>query len=127
MLSRNFELSLNIKTWESIQIDIELKIILGEFKEHQKLPPIKDLANQYGVGITTMQKITKSLMDNKIIFKNIDGRFYVCKGIRESLRKKHVLQAQEIALQGFEYLSLLEVDIDKTIEHFKTIISNKER
>jgi DNA-binding transcriptional regulator YhcF (GntR family) len=127
VLSRNFELSLNIKTWESIQIDIELKIILGEFKEHQKLPPIKELANQYGVGVTTMQKITKSLMDSKIIFKSIDGRFYVCKGIRDSLKKKHILQAQKIALQGFEYLSLLEVDMDKQIERFKTIIDNKER
>lgn len=121
------KLSLNIKTWESIETDIELRIILGEIKEHQKLPPIKELSSQYNVGITTMQKITKNLVENKVIFKNVDGRFYVREGIREKLKNKHVLQAQKITLQGVEYLSLLGVDIDRTIEHFKAIINNKEK
>lgn len=113
--------------WENIKTDIEKKIIFGEFKEHQKLPSIKNLAEQYHIGITTMQKITKNLIEDKTIFKSIDGRFYVCSGSKENLQKIHAIRTKKAALQAFTYLDYLGFDIDKIIEEFKIIIKNSKR
>lgn len=44
------------KSWRAIAADLERRLRAGEWPPGAKLPTYQDLATEYGVGVSTMQR-----------------------------------------------------------------------
>lgn len=88
-----------------IEISKKLKEVIfnGKFKEDEKLPSARKLAQNYEINVATVLRALHVLREQQIICKNRTSRFYVCHNI-SCIRQKCV--RQEIQ-NFFDKMSLL--------------------
>ena len=43
--------------WLDVKNDIEVKVITGYYQAGERIPPIRKIAEVYGIGINTAQKV----------------------------------------------------------------------
>lgn len=79
----------NTNLWLAVKMDIEAKIITGEYAAGTKIPTIVELIEQYGIGKTTAQKIITALDDEGVIVKKVGIGCFVKPFVKERLYEQH--------------------------------------
>lgn len=115
-MSQNQNSSLNI--WTDIKSDIEMKILSGSFAPGERIPSVRKLSADYGIGQTTAQKILKALWQEGIIEPRRGVGFFVKPYIREQLitSRKKILEKKMIS--ALEEASLINMDMLPIIEKY---------
>lgn len=81
--------------WTGVKKDIEFKIINGEYIAGEKIPPIREIAEKYNIGISTAQKVVDALEKDNIIYKKKGIGFFVRPYIKKILLKKQKIKLQK--------------------------------
>lgn len=114
--NKNTHIALPPNVWQDVKSDIELKILTGAFAPGERIPSIRKIADDYGVGQTTAQKVLKTLWHEGIIEPRRGVGFFVRPYIREQLiasrkkilEKKVISAVEEAALINMDLLSIVE-------------------
>jgi len=98
------------KIWWNIKTDIELRIITGEYIAGERIPPVRKLAEIYGVGTGTAVKAVDQLYIDGTIFKKRGKGFFVAPYIISELKKSHTVRLEKKLSDACEYAKMLGVD-----------------
>lgn len=72
----DFELKSDRPIYMQLLEQLELRLVAGEYKAGEKLPPVRDMAAQAGVNPNTMQKALAELERKGLAFtQRTSGRF----------------------------------------------------
>ena len=105
---------------------IKLGIVSGEWKAGDKLPSVRDLAEEAGVNPNTMQRALADLEKEGLVYsKRTSGRFITeDNNMVDSIRKA-------IAAENFnnfiESMKKLGFTPEQTLEAFKTAVEGSEK
>ena len=91
----------NMNVWLDVKENIELKIITGEYKPGDQIPPIRKMASLYNIGVTTAQKVMDDLYQEGIVSKKRGVGFFVKPYVRERLYKKHKSEFEGMLLKQY--------------------------
>lgn len=97
---------------------IKLDIISGKYKQGEKLPSVRDLANSYKVNPNTMQRAFAELEDLQLVYtERTNGRFVATKeGLIENIKK----QIAESKIEEFlQYMHSLGFSDEKIIAYIR--------
>lgn len=86
---REKKFSPNVNVWLEVKADIEIKIIVGEFPAGGRMPSIVKIAEMYGVGKTTAQKVLESLCEDGTIVNQKGVGYFVKLYEKERLLRVH--------------------------------------
>lgn len=100
----------NIYTWQSVKNDLELKIIRGEYKAGERIPPVRKIAEIYDIGTSTATKTLSQLCEDGTIYQRRGVGCFVKPYVREKLIEKHKRQLEKIILNAFDYADMIGVD-----------------
>lgn len=100
----------NIYTWQSVKNDLELKIIRGEYKAGERIPPVRKIAEIYDIGTSTATKTLLQLCEDGTIYQRRGVGCFVKPYVREKLIAKHKRQLEKIILNAFDYADMIGVD-----------------
>jgi GntR family transcriptional regulator len=100
----------NIYTWQSVKNDLELKIIRGEYKAGERIPPVRKIAEIYDIGTSTATKTLSQLCEDGTIYQRRGVGCFVKPYVREKLIAKHKRQLEKIILNAFDYADMIGVD-----------------
>ena len=67
----------NIYTWQSVKNDLELKIIRGEYKAGERIPPVRKSAEIYNIGTSTATKTLSQLCEDGTIYQRRGVGYFV--------------------------------------------------
>jgi len=99
-----------------IKLDIELKIIVGEYAVGSRFPSISAIAKIYGVGTSTTQKALETLCSEGVIYNQKGIGYFVRPYMREKLKAAHIKELRERLESVAEYGLRLGVKKDDLIE-----------
>lgn len=100
----------NIYTWQSVKNDLELKIIRGEYKAGERIPPVRKIAEIYDIGTSTATKTLSQLCEDGTIYQRRGVGCFVKPYVREKLIEKHKRWLEKIILNAFDYADMIGVD-----------------
>lgn len=100
----------NIYTWQSVKNDLELKIIRGEYKAGERIPPVRKIAEIYDIGTSTATKTLSQLCEDGTIYQRRGVGCFVKPYMREKLIEKHKRRLEKIILNAFDYADMIGVD-----------------
>ena len=100
----------NIYTWQSVKNDLELKIIRGEYKAGERIPPVRKIAEIYDIGTSTATKTLSQLCEDGTIYQRRGVGCFVKPHVREKLIEKHKRRLEKIILNAFDYADMIGVD-----------------
>ncbi len=105
---------------------IKLGIVSGEWKAGDKLPSVRDLAEEAGVNPNTMQRALADLEKEGLVYsKRTSGRFITeDNSMVDSVRK--AIAAENIN-NFIESMKKLGFTPEQTLEAFKTAVEGSER
>ena len=92
---------------------VELSIINETYKSGEKLPKISILAEQFNVGISTIKKVIKELVEEDVLFTKAGVGGYVKPFAKEKLKSKNKVEYKKM-------------DSDVINEAYKYGLSKKE-
>lgn len=102
-------------TWIAIKQDIELKIIQGEYSAGERIPPVRKIAEIYGIGTSTAAKTLETLSSEGTLFKKRGVGYFVKPYVKESLCREHQKNLEKILLNTFAYADIIGVDLLKMV------------
>lgn len=104
--------------WLDVKSDIELRILRGEFSAGERVPSVRKIADDYGVGQSTAQKVLKTLWAEGIIEPQRGIGFFVKPYIREQLAasRKKILEKRIIG--AVEEADLINMDLLSMVEKY---------
>lgn len=107
--------------WNDVKSDIEFKILTGAFAAGERIPSIRKLAEDYGVGQSTAHKILNALWQEGIIESKRGVGYFVKPYIREQLvsARKQILERK--VLDIVEEAAQINVDLIPMIEKYKVM------
>lgn len=111
----------NVNVWLDVKEDIELKIITGEYKSGDQIPPIRKLASIYNVGVTTAQKVMDDLYQEGTVLRKRGVGFFVKPYVKERLYKKHKSEFEKMLLKTIEYAYRLNINESEMSEIFNRL------
>lgn len=97
--------------WLNVKSDIELKIINGDFSAGDRVPPVRKVASNYEISVTTAAKVLENLYRDGTLYKKRGVGYFVEPYIKEKLCTEHKKNLEKILNYAFEYANLLGVDI----------------
>lgn len=105
---------------------IKLGIVSGEWKAGDKLPSVRDLAEEAGVNPNTMQRALADLEKEGLVYsKRTSGRFITeDNSMVDSVRK--AIAAENIN-NFIESMKKLGFTPEQTLEAFKTAVEGSEK
>lgn len=105
---------------------IKLGIVSGEWKAGDKLPSVRDLAEEAGVNPNTMQRALADLEKEGLVYsKRTSGRFITeDNNMVDSIRK--AIAAENIN-NFIESMKKLGFTPEQTLEAFKTAVEGSEK
>lgn len=111
----------NINVWLDVKEDIELKIISGEYKPGDQIPPIRKMASIYNIGVTTAQKVMDDLYHEGTVTRKRGVGFFVKPYVKERLYRKHKAEFEEMFLKTIQYAAQLNIDDKEMREIFNKL------
>ena len=105
---------------------IKLGIVSGEWKSGDKLPSVRDMAEEAGVNPNTMQRALADLEKEGLVYsKRTSGRFITeDNNMVDSIRK--AIAAENIN-NFIESMKKLGFTPEQTLEAFKTAVEGSEK
>ena len=113
----------NIYTWQSVKNDLELKIIRGEYKAGERIPPVRKIAEIYDIGTSTATKTLSQLCEDGTIYQRRGVGYFVKPYVREKLIAEHKRRLEKIILNSLDYADRIVADPMLIIN---TIIKNRK-
>lgn len=95
---------------QSVQNDLEFKIIRGELAPGEQFPPIREISETYTIGTSTAQKIVNSLSAEGIIAKKRGIGFFVKPYVKSKLMEKHTSKCKMMFKVAIDYAVKLGLD-----------------
>lgn len=96
--------------WLTVKNDLELKIIRGEYIAGERIPPVRKIAQIYGIGTSTATKTLAQLCKDGIIYQRRGVGYFVKPYVRENLILEHKRNLEKMIRNVFEYAELLNSD-----------------
>lgn len=97
--------------WLDVKSDIELKILTGAYVAGERIPSIRKLAVDYGVGQSTVQKVLNVLWYEGVIEPKRGVGFFVKPYIREQLISKRRITIEKQIKNILEEALLINMDV----------------
>ncbi len=105
--------------------EIELRIFSGIYKPGDKLPSVREFAEEISVNPNTVQKALSEMENEGLIFCNrTSGRFIT--EDRKIIRKKQIERATTYIAEFSENILKLGFDIEKELSIIKNKILSEE-
>lgn len=99
-----------VYAWLTVKHDLELKIIRGDYAAGERIPPVRKIAEIYGIGTSTATKTLARLCENGIIYQRRGVGYFVKPYVREELIAEHKRNLEKIIRNAFEYAAMIETD-----------------
>lgn len=116
MISNENEALSNVAyPWLTVKNDLELKIISGEYKAGERIPPVRKIAEIYGIGSTTAAKTLAQMHKEGTIYQRRGVGYFVKPFVRDTLIAEHRHNLEKTIINAFEYADLLGVDMSVVI------------
>lgn len=96
--------------WLDVKNDIEVKVITGYYQAGERIPPIRKIAEVYGIGINTAQKVLDVLCKENTIYKKRGIGYFVKPFVKEDLCNKHQMKLEKMIRDTIDYAKLINVD-----------------
>lgn len=103
-------------SFSSVKAEIESKIIRGDYEAGDRIPSMRELSNQYDIGLTTAQKVLNSLDDDGIISKKRGVGFFVKPFITQRLIRKHTEICKNLFYTAIEYAQNMNLDSRQIVD-----------
>lgn len=113
--------------WSEVKSDIELKILTGEYQAGERLPSIRKLAKDYGVGQSTTIKVLNSLLQEEIIETRRGVGHFVKPYIREKLIAERKRKLEATIQDACEEAVLIGVDLKEMVEQYFEIVQTMKK
>lgn len=94
----------------SVKHDIEIKIIKGEYAAGERIPPIRKIAEIYGIGMTTATKILLEMSSDGTIYQRRGVGYFVKPYVRDNLIAKYKIKLEKMIIEAFEYADMIDAD-----------------
>lgn len=108
--------------WRAVKRKLEIDILLGKYKNDDKVPSIEELGQMYGIGRSTSKRVLNQLVDEGILNKK-QGKGYFVESkpeVQEKLKKK----LMEELVHGFNMYIDIACDMDIEKEKLNEIMMN---
>ena len=116
----------SVPVYEQIINAIERDIMLGNMKENDKLPSVRELANLLEVNPNTVQKVYAELNNRGVIFTVASSGAFVSKSAKDSIKAHKTELFEKIRAISLE-LCLAGVDEEIVINEIKATYSSKAK
>jgi len=103
----------SVNIWKGIKKDIELGIITGAYETGNRFPSISQVAEMYGIGSTTAQKVLDMLCSENIIYKRQGVGYFLKPFVKDRLLVFHMKQLYGMYAETAKYSKQLGVGLDK--------------
>lgn len=113
---KNARIALSLNVWQIVKSDLELRILKGDFAPGERIPSIRKIAEDYGVGQTTAQKVLNVLWQEGIIEPHRGVGFFVKPYVREQLIASRKKIIEVTMIRAIEEAALINVDLLPMIE-----------
>ena len=110
--------------WLTVKNDLELKIISGEYKAGERIPPVRKIAELYGIGSSTAAKTLAQMHKEGTIYQRRGVGYFVRPFVRETLIAEHRHNLEKTLINAFEYADLLGIDMSTIINR---ILNTRDR
>ena len=97
--------------WLTVKHDLELKIISGEYAAGERIPPVRKIAEIYGIGTTTATKTLAQLHKDGTIYQRRGIGYFVRPFVRDALIAEHKRNLEKTLMNAFDYADMLDADI----------------
>lgn len=95
---------------KKIKHELELKIIRGEYRAGERIPPVRRIAEIYNVGTSTAIKTLALMCSEGTIYQRRGVGYFVKPFIKEDLLEKHKKNLEKILVNSFEYAEMINAD-----------------
>lgn len=111
----------SLDVWQDVKHDIEKKILSGTFAAGERIPSTRKLAEEYGVGLSTAQKVLNALESDGIIEPKRGVGFFVKPYIREKLFSAKKQNLEMTIISALAEAELLDIDLVAMVERYKNM------
>ncbi|MDR0393678.1 MAG: GntR family transcriptional regulator [Tannerella sp.] len=121
---------MNFKENKAIYLQIAERIcdliLLGEYKEEERIPSVREYAAIVEVNFNTVMRSFEHLQTAGIIFNKRGIGYFVATGSVEKIHsiRKHDFLQNEIN-DFFKQIHMLEIPIEEVVEMYNNYINNK--
>lgn len=112
---------INSTVWQDVKTDIESKILNGTFSAGKRIPSIRKISEDYGVGQSTAQKILNVLEQEGIVESRRGVGYFVMPYIRERLISERKKDLERTVLHAIDEAELMGIDLASMLEKCKRI------
>lgn len=102
---------------KKVQEAIEIRILKGEFGENGQLPTIKQIAEKYDVGNTTVIVALKGLVEKGILSSRQGKGYFVVPFSKSVLVDKYKERLNDLLKEVHDLSDVLEMDIQIIINN----------
>jgi len=100
----------SVYAWLTVKNDLELKIIRGEYAAGERIPPVRKIAEIYGIGTSTATKTLARLCKDGTIYQRRGVGYFVKPYVREKLITEHKMNLEKIIRNTFDYADMIDTD-----------------
>lgn len=100
----------SVYAWLTVKNDLELKIIRGEYVAGERIPPVRKIAEIYGIGTSTATKTLAQLCKDGTIYQRRGVGYFVKPYVREKLITEHKMNLEKIIRNAFDYADMIDTD-----------------
>lgn len=113
--------SVSPNKFQEVKTDIEKKILIGEYKPGERVPPIRRIAKDYDIGLSTAQKVLNALYEEEIIDSKRGVGFFVNPYIKDKLIVERKRALEKTIAQVIEEARVLNIDISTIISKYQEL------
>lgn len=99
-----------VYTWLTVKHDIELRIIRGEYRAGERIPPVRKIAEIYDIGTSTATKTLAQLCKDGAIYQRRGVGYFVKPYVRDDLIEEHRRNLEKIISNAFDYADMIDTD-----------------
>lgn len=96
--------------WLDVKKDIEIKVITGYYPAGERIPPIRKIAELYGIGLNTAQKVFEVLCSEDVIYKKRGIGYFVQPLAKEALFNKHQKKLEKMIHDTIDYARMININ-----------------
>lgn len=100
----------SVYAWLTVKNDLELKIIRGEYVAGERIPPVRKIAEIYGIGTSTATKTLAQLCKDGTIYQRRGVGYFVKPYVREKLIAEHKRNLEKIIRNAFDYADTIGIN-----------------
>lgn len=97
--------------WEDVKLDIERRILGGEFTGGERIPSVRALAEEHNISESTAQKALNALRQAGIIVPKRGTGYFVKPYVREQIIAERKKALEKAVVRAIEEAELIDVDI----------------